>query len=576
MSNAVKSKFAGLLRGLLRRMDDHPVEIAAPAPRPVAAAAPKAPNLPAGPQISPKPAPVATTSAVDELVLPIAPIVAGLPIELRAKILSVPPAGMSIHVPVETIASQLAFGTVKISFGELRRLAPGLFANSGAEHDQKMVTLPLGEILPRLSPGLLARRAASKVEVDDAINGPFGSRCNGVSFTAKPLKSPAPLKPAAPAEPKAPAPGLPSYTLPPRTNKPANPAPIPFTPPPGLQRPAAKPVNGDIHRAAPPSVPPPAPASPAPMVLKISAAPAPVPPAAATPRIEPAQPTILAGLWDLAENWPEELKNEILATGLANENVPLAGDRVEAGLKRGRVTMSWKQLRTLAKPSSSPSVNDGLELDLPLKVIAPLFFAAKKKLNGSQKRTAVSEDIPNLFFGFPQAAPPSPAGAQIPAEKKSSESTFYVWGDTDDKPQFENPVESDSRVFSPPPVPQTDFMSRQAQPKDIVARAKVLPGVAGVVIALPDGLRVASEVPAEFNADTLAAFVPQIYERMNQSAKELRMGPLDNVSFTVGDVPWKIFRVNAVYVAAFGRAGESLPSAELAALAGELNRKKAQ
>jgi hypothetical protein len=46
------------------------------------------------------------------------------------------------------------------------------------------------------------------------------------------------------------------------------------------------------------------------------------------------------------------------------------------------------------------------------------------------------------------------------------------------------------------------------------------------------------------------------------------------VNFTVGNVPWKIFRVNAIYFAAFGRPGESLPSAELARLATELDRKK--
>ena len=124
--------------------------------------------------------------------------------------------------------------------------------------------------------------------------------------------------------------------------------------------------------------------------------------------------------------------------------------------------------------------------------------------------------------------------------------------------------------------PQTDFTSRQAQPKDVVARAAALPGVAGAVVALPDGLRVASQVPAELNADTLAAFLPQIFERVNQSARELRMGALNNVSFTVGNVPWKIFRVNAVYFAAFGRAGEALPAAQLAQLAAELDRKETQ
>jgi hypothetical protein len=53
------------------------------------------------------------------------------------------------------------------------------------------------------------------------------------------------------------------------------------------------------------------------------------------------------------------------------------------------------------------------------------------------------------------------------------------------------------------------------------------------------------------------------------------MGVLNNLNFTVGNVPWKIFRVNAVYFAAFGRAGEQLPSAQLAHLAAELDHKKA-
>ena len=52
------------------------------------------------------------------------------------------------------------------------------------------------------------------------------------------------------------------------------------------------------------------------------------------------------------------------------------------------------------------------------------------------------------------------------------------------------------------------------------------------------------------------------------------MGELNNLNFTVGNVPWKIFRVNAVYFAAFGRAGQALPTAQLAMLATELDRKQ--
>jgi predicted regulator of Ras-like GTPase activity (Roadblock/LC7/MglB family) len=98
--------------------------------------------------------------------------------------------------------------------------------------------------------------------------------------------------------------------------------------------------------------------------------------------------------------------------------------------------------------------------------------------------------------------------------------------------------------------------------------------VAGALIALPDGLMVASRIPAELNGDTLAAFLPQIFSKVSQCTKELRMGDLNNLNFTVGNVPWKIFRVNAIFFAAFGRAAEALPTAQLAALAAELDRKK--
>jgi predicted regulator of Ras-like GTPase activity (Roadblock/LC7/MglB family) len=321
------------------------------------------------------------------------------------------------------------------------------------------------------------------------------------------------------------------------------------------------PSRPPVAAAIPPVMPRPTPA-PVQPIPKISAASAPVP-APAVPRPVPAQPTIFAALWDLAENWPEELRNEICSSTLANESVPLAGDVVEASLKRGRMMMTWKQLRTLTKPSSPVSVNDQLELDLPLKVIAPLFFAAQKNLASAKKAVNVSAEIPNLFFGFPQATPEAPAAAPKPVDKKTSDSNFFVWGNEGETPKTE--------VIA---APQTDFQSRQAQPKDVVALALVLPGVAGVLVTLPDGLCVASEVPAEFNADTLAAFIPQIFERMNQSAKELRMGALNNVTFTVGNVPWRIFRVNSVFFAAFGRAGESLPAAELSRLAGMLDRKK--
>ena len=205
MAISVKSKFAGFLRGLLRHMDDRepcrPVASAAPLPAAAAAPAVRAGSTPP-PNIS---APPRETNP-DEIELPLASVVAALPLDLRAKLMAAPPAGMTIHLQAETVISQLAFGAVKISFGELRQLAPGIFANSGGELDSKLISLPLSEILPRLNPALLARRAVKKVEVAEEISGPFADRGRGFSFTTQPLKPPGATPPAPEPASASPAP----------------------------------------------------------------------------------------------------------------------------------------------------------------------------------------------------------------------------------------------------------------------------------------------------------------------------------------------------------------------------------
>ena len=122
-------------------------------------------------------------------------------------------------------------------------------------------------------------------------------------------------------------------------------------------------------------------------------------------------------------------------------------------------------------------------------------------------------------------------------------------------------------------TPGTKFVAKYATPNEVVSRAAALDGVAGALIALPDGLMVANQLPSDLNADTIAAFLPQIFGKVSSCTKELRMGELNNLHFTVGNVPWKIFRVNAIFFAAFGKAGQALPTAQLSALAAELDHK---
>ena len=536
MALSVKIPFAGLFRGFFRKADAHQ-------PAPVAAAsngshATQATNVNKG-----KTQRIATLPAASFIELPLAPVLNGLPMELRAKIMSAPSARAVLRLQTDSVISQLATGSVKISFGELRQLAPGVFGNSGGDHDSRPVNLPLPEILARVNPTMLARRSTKSLSASEEIAGPFGNRANGVQFTSAPLKAPAVASAPAPTPPPVAEIFLPI-------------APKPSAPMPNFDAPPLAP-------SAPITFAPRAitPVATAPMET----------PRFAVPQETAGTGSMVVALASLAENWPAAVKDELSKRAeLANGSVSLPKGIVEAGLKVGRVVMTWKQLRTLAAPHSPASSLDATELQLPLKIVAPMFLLTKKNGSAPPQKVLVKSEIPDVFFGFPQAAPaPGVPGLPLLPKPTADGTNYFAPG-----VQSMAPAAAVATCARPGENLQTDFTSRQTTPKEAIAHAMKLPGVAGAVVALPDGLRVASDVSSELNADTLAAFLPQIFERVNQSTRELRMGALNNVSFTVGDVPWKIFRVNSVYFAAFGRAGEHLPSAQLVQLAAAIDRKK--
>ena len=581
--SAVKSKFAGFLRGLLRHFEDHePDEVNTFEPARYLAQQPQAASPvsqdfgPAASESAPEQATVDSTAPAspEGIELPLQPIIAGLPLELRAKITTSITADIKISVPVEKVLSQLATGSVKISFGELRQMVPGIFANYGGEHDARAVALPLNQVLSLINPTLLARRSAQKrIEVSEDVESPFDEVGTGLKITNETAKPPTPPRPAEPVPLS-------------RLNTPVSGTPI--QPPPVGAPPAFTPrwttpatnghgngngngkSNGDgrmqnnvpakdsngsngTHSSHSPG--------------NDGSRPAAAPKPTGTPKA-PSEPPLLVPLTALFEAWPDALKLEITQLDLENAQVSLPVKLIEPALKRGRVVFTWRDLRSWIKSAAvAVSVHDSTELELPLKVLAPLFFARQKNDSNGTKKVAVGQEIPDLFFGGTAAVSTPPAPSAPPA----AVAVAIPNPDTNFFSRSIQPPTSDSEFKR---KGGTDFTSRGATPADIVSRATELPGVAGAVIALADGLKVASQIPADLNGDTLAAFIPQIFARVNQGSRELRMGDLNNLSFTVGKVPWKIFRVNAVYFAAFGRGNESLPGAPLAALAVELDHKK--
>jgi predicted regulator of Ras-like GTPase activity (Roadblock/LC7/MglB family) len=92
------------------------------------------------------------------------------------------------------------------------------------------------------------------------------------------------------------------------------------------------------------------------------------------------------------------------------------------------------------------------------------------------------------------------------------------------------------------------------------------------LLAMNDGLVVASQLPKPLNGETVAAFLPQIFGRLTQFAGELKLGDLSSVMLVMDNSPWIIFRTGKVYFAVVGKAGEALPLPQLTAIVADIKR----
>src|SRR3954465_8084392 len=137
--------------------------------------------------------------------IPLQPILDGLPLEIQPRVVERNVGDLSISIPLEKVLSQLSRGAVKITFGELRQLAPDIFS-ADVDRDRVAVRLPLNEILSRLNPALIARRRVQKqVEVPAEISSPFDPSNQGLIFNigpSKPEKSNAGGRNVTPAAPQ--------------------------------------------------------------------------------------------------------------------------------------------------------------------------------------------------------------------------------------------------------------------------------------------------------------------------------------------------------------------------------------
>ena len=236
-----------------------------------------------------------------------------------------------------------------------------------------------------------------------------------------------------------------------------------------------------------------------------------------------------------------------------------------------------------------------MAVELPLKVIAPLFMGSQRV--ATQKRVDVDETIPDIFNGgngtaptsgggqgasVPQNPPaprmPAPAARPEPVASDAVPATRTVSA-PGPAPVFA-PAPSPAQASAPAPVSASPEMAVEQVlgdtgcrlgAKEIVANAAKLPGVSGALLVLSDGLLVTSNTPPAVKAETIAAFIPQMFGRMNQYTKELALGPLQQLTLGVEDAQWHVVKCPNIYFAVLGKHGDTLPLNLLAQIAAELS-----
>ena len=407
---------------------------------------------------------VPVTGFVD---VPFKPLFAKLPPEIQSKPHNSPEGDdFLFQLPLSIVCEQLPTGAIRLSLSDFRRFSPSGVFPSEIDGDETEVNLPLSVIIPCLKPGQLPRRSDQRrIEVPEDIAplfGPDGRPVKGLKVAAeKPKASDSfAAKPHAPSAPAAAVRVIPVAPVAPSTAALPKPAPapmqsLPFTPSPFEAIPAA--VVAPVPTPAP--ISPIAPAPPialshepirAPQIdpglatLKPKVAPSPLPqPAAAAPQVasqvapqpqssspkggtttftrkDVSTETFHISLMDFSAHWTSAGKQEL--ANLYKHGLQMPMDRVEAGLKRGKLVFQWRELRPwikLASGNALPPIADDYEVDLPLHIVAPRYLQEKTPIK-SAKRALPGDDIPDVFDIKPsdiaanEAASAAPAAAPVP------------------------------------------------------------------------------------------------------------------------------------------------------------------
>lgn len=554
-------------------------EQAAPPPEPTPIPVyqtPTAASLGGSPQQQRAPAPAAARPASpmqpiqrgEFLIFNLAEISANWPEPVKRDIQRLGAQNSKCLLPTAEIQEALKQGRVSYTWAQIsKHLQPALAPHAQAGNDQAVLELPIATV------------ASAFFTQTQAANA---------NANRQAVKPPANIEPLFRGGPAAPAQQQPL----PRQAPPPQQAPIQPSPQLRLQQEAPLPPQQPIA---------------APALARPAAAPA--APAAPVSPMGPSKGNVTFKVSDVTGAWPEELKKEVNNLRIASSKVAIPFEWVEPGLRTGKIEFSWAEFCGFVEgcPQQLQSALASNRVSLPLPVLAPLCLRLSPP---TQRKAATFDDIPDIFgpggTPGPGAAAPARPAAPPPQARPAAPPPPPPKDEEEEEEEEEAPIfqKAPARQASPPPQPTytpqpppTPALGhghaaaadagttaknlaelfgepgkRNWTPNEIVQRTAQLPGVAGALIALQDGLLVANCMPQGWKTETIAAFLPQIFGRMSQYVKELSMGDLVSVTVAVEQGTLQVYKAGIIYFAALARPDAALPFAALNLIARELSR----
>lgn len=267
--------------------------------------------------------------------------------------------------------------------------------------------------------------------------------------------------------------------------------------------------------------------------------------------------TVAVPLAGIVNSLPDDLKTCVatIPDGSVGFKVPL--QLIQEGLPKGAVKVTFAELKqgSPAGTFTGSTEHDGQWVALPMKDIFARVKPEMLKPRAEQKTIDVPDDIKPVF-GQAQKSP-APAAPAVPAAAPAPVSVPA-------------PIPASAPAVAAVPAPAAPVPVLSSVPSEIVKTAAGLTGASGALLSMHDGLSVAKQLPADVNADMLAAFIPDIFHRVTTHTRDLKLGEVGGVSVQLGDRLLQIVKGGKLYLTTISRPGESVPPAHLASIGKQL------